>query len=72
MGEMGAGEVNIVVSVKDSQHYWKRANKKTALSFSGLHIGHYKSVAHSDILSKVHALKLTLISKTGSSLDRWA
>ena len=70
--KMGEGEVDIVVSVEDFQHYWKRAKEKTASSFSGLHFGHYKAIAHSDILSKVHALNLTLISKTGSAPDRWA
>ena len=72
MGKDGSGEVYIVVSMEDFQHYWKRAKEKTASSFSGLHFGHYKAIAHSDILSKVHALNLTLISKTGSAPDRWA
>ena len=69
---MGEGEVDIVVSIEDFQHYWKRAEEKTAASFSGVHFGHYKAIAHSDILSKVHALKLTLISKTGSAPNGWA
>ena len=70
--KMGAGEVDIVVSVEDFQHYWKRSEEKTASFFSGLHFGHYKAIAHSNILSKVYALKLTLISKTGSAPDIWA
>ena len=28
--KMGAGEVDIVVSVEDFQYYWKRAEEKTA------------------------------------------
>ena len=63
--KIGESDLDIVVSVEDFQHYWKRAEEKTALSFSGLHFGHYKAISHSGILSKVHAFKLTLISQTG-------
>jgi len=69
---MEGGEVDIVVSVEDFQHYWQQAKEKTASSFSGLHFGHYKAIAASDFLPKVYALKLTLISKAGSSPERWA
>ena len=68
--QMEGGEVNIVVSVEDFQHYWRRAKEKTASSFSDLHFGHYKAIAASDFLSKVHTLKLTLISKKGSVPER--
>ena len=54
------------------QHYWKQVKEKTASSYSKLHFGHYKSAAHSDLLSEVNALKLSLISKTGSALEQWA
>ena len=70
--KMGTDEVDIVVSVEDFQYYWKRAKEKTALSFSRLHFGNYKPIAHSNVLSKVHALKLSLITKTGPAPDRWA
>ena len=69
--QMEGGEVDIVVSVKDFQHYWQRAKEKTASLFSGLHFRHYKAIAASDFLSKVHTLKLKLISKTGSAPVRW-
>ena len=38
--KMGAGEVEIAVSFKDFQYYWKRAKEKTASSFSELHFRH--------------------------------
>ena len=54
---MEGGEVDIVV------HYWRSAKERTALLYSKLHFGHYKSTPHSDLLLEVHALKLSLISK---------
>ena len=59
--------MDIVISVEDFQYYWKRAEEKTASSFSGLHFEHYRSITHSDVLSKVHALKLSLITKKFST-----
>ena len=70
--EMEEGNVNIVVTKDDFQYFWKRMNERTSSSYSKLHIGHYKSAAYSDELSKIHALKLSLISQTGSAPDRWA
>ena len=37
-----------------------------------LHFGHYKFSAYSYILSKMQALKLSLITRTGLAPDRWA
>ena len=71
-GKMQNGEVNIIISQEYFQHYWKRVKERTSSSFSGLHFGHYKAAAHSDFLSKVHALKLSIITKTGSAPERWA
>ena len=48
------------------------STRENSVVLLGLHFGHYKAIAHSDILSKGHALKLTLISKTGSAPDIWA
>ena len=70
--EMEEGNVNIVVTKDDFQHFWKRMNERTSSSYSKLHIGHYKSAAYSEELSKIHALKLSLISQTGSAPERWA
>ena len=66
------GEVDIVVMVDDFKHYWRRAKERTAWSYSKLHFRHYKLAAHLDYLSEVHALKLSLILKTGSAPERWA
>ena len=67
---MEQGEVDIVVTADNFQHYWKRAKERTASSYSKLNFGHYKSAPHSDLLSEVHALKLSLVTKTGSAPER--
>ena len=69
---VGNGKVDIFITKEDFQHFWKRAKERTSSSRSGQHIGHYKAAALSDYLSEVHALKLSLISKTGSPPERWA
>ena len=42
------------------------------MSYSGLHLGHYTSMAHSDLLSEIlHRLKLALIAKMGPASEQW-
>ena len=65
--EMGKGEAEIVVSQDDFQYYWKTVRERTASSYSKLHFSHYTSAAHSDCLSTCYAMKLSLITKSGSS-----
>ena len=69
--KMEQDEIDIVVTVNVFQHYWKQANERTAPLYSKLHFGHYKLAAHSDLMSEVHALKLSLSTKTGSAPERW-
>ena len=69
---MGEGEVSIIITKEDFQHYWKRVKERTASSYSGRHFGHYKSAAHSDYLSEVHARHTALITKTGATPSRWS
>ena len=60
--KMSTGGVNMVISQEDHEYYWKRAKERTALSFSGLNFGHYKAAAYLDLMSKTHALKISLIT----------
>jgi len=53
------------------QYYWQKANERIALSFSVLHMGHYKAVRCDRDLPALHAAKLTLAAKAGLPLDRW-
>ena len=37
----------------------------------GIHIGHYKSVTHSEVITNFLAQKITLIARGGCPPDRW-
>ena len=67
---MESGDVDIVITADDFQHYWRRAKEKTSSSYSNLHFGHYKAAAKSNLLSKVQALELSFFTKTGSAPKR--
>lgn len=41
------------------------------LSESGLHFGHYKAGAKSDLISAFHALKITVILRQSIAVARW-
>ena len=69
---MGNGEVSIIVTKEDFQHYWKQMKERTASSISGRHFGHYGAAAHSDLLSEVHARHTALVTKTGAAPKRWS
>ena len=70
--EMEAGRVDIVVTADNFRYYWKKAKEHTSSAYSKLHFSHYKAAVYSDLLSKVHAAKLFLITKTGSEPEHWA
>ena len=61
--KMEQGEVDIIVTADNFQHYWKQAKERTALSYSKLHFGHYKLAAHSDLLSEVTLWDCLLLLK---------
>jgi hypothetical protein len=66
------GEISIIITKEEFQHYWRRVKHHTASSFSGRHFGHYAVVAHSDLLSEGHARHLVLITRTGAAPKRWS
>jgi hypothetical protein len=63
--------ISCKITKEDYQHYWKKPRECTSSSISGLHYGTYKAAAHSDHLSKIHAL-LTELTVTGACpFSRW-
>ena len=50
----------------DFQQHWQQAREHTSSSVSGLHYGHYKSAAHSELLSEIHAI-MTELAVTGGT-----
>ena len=69
---MQNGAVDITVTKEDYQYFWQRIKERTSSSFSGIHYGHYKACSHSDLLSEIQALKLSLVTRTGTAPERWS
>ena len=64
-------EISTFVSTEDFQYYWRRADEFVQSSYSNIHFGHYKAIAHDRFLSSLQAAKLSLSARTGIPLDRW-
>jgi hypothetical protein len=64
--------VNTSITPEDWERHWKRVKEQTSSSISGRHFGHYKAGLRSPYITYLHALKLTLIQKSGIVLNRWA
>lgn len=67
-----SGGKEIVVTPDNFRTYWKRMKENTSSSASGLHYGHYKAAVHSDMLSKVLAQHITIITRSGIPPERWS
>jgi hypothetical protein len=63
---------SVVIRPEQWKAYWRVANEDTSSSISGLHFGHYKVGARSDIISHYHAARVTVILAWGIALSRWS
>jgi len=59
--------IPMTVSKEDYQRHWRRSREKTSSSMSGLHFGHWKAAAESDLLSEIHAMFTKIMVSTGHS-----
>jgi hypothetical protein len=66
-----ANRISCEITRQDFQCHWRQSRERTSSSVSGLHYGHYKAAAHSNFLSKIHALMTELAVTGGSPLARW-
>jgi hypothetical protein len=67
IGKLGMKIVNgegneIVIMPNDFKHFWRKVNKFTLSSMSGVHYGHYKAAIQDELSSAVLALQLTVIA----------
>jgi hypothetical protein len=67
IGKLGVKIVNregneIVITPKEFQSFWRRVNKFTLSSMSGVHYGHYKAAIQDEVSTKVLAQQLTVIA----------
>jgi hypothetical protein len=67
------GEGNeIVIMPDDFKHFWRKVNKFTSSSMSGVHYGHYKAAIQDELSSEVLACQLTGIARTGVPPKNWS
>jgi hypothetical protein len=69
--KMSKQEVENIISTKEFQQYWRRANENIQSSASGIHFGHLKAAGFDKFLSSIYATKLSLASTSGIPLKRW-
>ncbi len=70
IGRLGMKIVNsdnneIITTPEDFKHFWKKVNKFTSLSMSGVHYGHYKATIQDLLSTEVLAMQLTVIARSG-------
>jgi hypothetical protein len=70
IGKLGMKIVNgegnkIVITPDNFKHFWRKVNKFTSLSMSGIYYGHYKAAIQDELSSAVLALQLTVIARNG-------
>jgi hypothetical protein len=64
-------EILTYVDSDDFQYFWLHYNEFIQSSYSHVHFGHYKAIAHDRYLSALEAAKLSLAASTGIPMDRW-
>jgi hypothetical protein len=76
-GKLGIKIVNgegnkIIITPDDFKSFWRKVNKFTSLSMSGVHYGHYKAAIQDEMSSDVLVLHLTVIVQSGIPLENWS
>jgi hypothetical protein len=77
IGKLGVKKVNgegnkIIIMPDNFKWFWRKVNKFTSLSMSGVHYGHYKVATQDETSLEVLALQLTVIAQSGLPLENWS
>jgi hypothetical protein len=77
IGRLGMKIVNgdnneIIKKPEDFKHFWKKVNEFTSLSMSSVHYGHYKAAIRDVLGTKVLAMQLTVIARSGIPPESWS
>jgi hypothetical protein len=77
IGKLGMKIVNcetdeITITPEEFKHFWKRVNKFTLSSMSGIHYGHYKAAIQDAHSTKMLAQQLTVIARSRIPPERWS
>jgi hypothetical protein len=77
IGKMGLKILNgegkeIIITPEESTHFWKTVGEFTSLSSSGVHYGHFKAAIQDPMCTRVLALQLTVIARSGMLPENWS
>jgi len=77
IGKLGMKIVNgdnnaLIITPADFKQFWKKVNKFTSSSMSGVHYGHYKAAIQDPHNTNVLALQLTVIAHSGIPPESWS
>jgi hypothetical protein len=77
IGKLGMKLVNgegnkIIIMPKDFKRFWKKVNKFTSSSMSGVHYGHYKTAIQDRLCTEILAQQLTVIARSGIPPESWS
>jgi hypothetical protein len=77
IGKMGLKIMNgegkeIIITPEEFTHFWKKVGEFTSLSSSGVHYGHFKAAIQDQMSTRVLALQLTVIARSGMPPESWS
>ncbi len=77
IGKLGMKLVNgegnkIIITPEDFKCFWKKVNKFTSSSMSGVHYGHYKAAIQDRLSTDILAQQLTVIARSGIPPESWS
>jgi hypothetical protein len=77
IGKLGIKIVNgegneIIIMPDDFKCFWRKVNKFTSLSMSGVHYGHYNAAIQDEMSSEALALQLTVTARSSIPLENWS
>jgi hypothetical protein len=67
----GVPTFDMVVTMDDFVHGWRRAKERTSAGPSKLHFGHFKAIAQHPDLAELEVSLLNILLKSGYSPSRW-
>ena len=62
----------IVITPDDFKCFWRKVNKFTSSSMSGVHYGHYKAAIQDELVSEALTLQLTVVARSGIPPENWS
>ena len=77
IGNLGVKLVNgkeneIIVTPDEFKRFWRKVNKFTSSSISGVHYGHYKVTIQDKMSTEILACQLTVIPQSGIPPEVWS